>query len=82
MNIGKYFKGYLLKNYMTPVEENERKSDAVYLPYHEVIRENKDTTKVRIVMNASSKGTNGISLNEELMVGPTLQMELRHIIMR
>lgn len=78
----KTFEEYLRLNYMVPVIENEKDKDSVYLPYHEVIREDKDTTKVRIVMNASSKGTNGVSLNDDLMVGPTLQMDLRHIIMR
>lgn len=78
----KTFEGYLQLNYMELVSEDEKERDAVYLPYHEVIREDKDTTKVRIVMNASSKGTNGVSLNDDLMVGPTLQMDLRHIIMR
>ncbi|XP_038221291.1 uncharacterized protein LOC119839161, partial [Zerene cesonia] len=56
--------------------------DAVYLPHHAVIREDKDTTKVRVVFNASCPGRNGIALNDELMVGPSLQSDLRHIIMR
>ncbi|CAF4927804.1 unnamed protein product [Pieris macdunnoughi] len=56
--------------------------ESVYLPHHGVIREDKTTTKVRVVFDASCKGTNGISLNQTLMVGPKLQQDLRHIIMR
>ncbi|CAF4899123.1 unnamed protein product [Pieris macdunnoughi] len=56
--------------------------ECVYLPHHGVIREDKTTTKVRVVFDASCKGTNGISLNQTLMVGPKLQQDLRHIIMR
>ncbi|CAK1591284.1 unnamed protein product [Parnassius mnemosyne] len=58
------------------------KSESVYLPHHAVIREDKITTKVRVVFDASCKGTNGVSLNDTLMIGPTLQQDLRHIIIR
>ncbi|XP_045493460.1 uncharacterized protein LOC123692730 [Colias croceus] len=66
----------------TVPSHEEDLADAVYLPHHAVIREDKDTTKVRVVFNASCPGTNGITLNDELMVGPSLQPDLRHIIMR
>ncbi|XP_046964188.1 uncharacterized protein LOC124533067 [Vanessa cardui] len=57
-------------------------SDKVWLPHHAVIRPDKSTTKTRVVFNASDRSANGLSLNDTLMVGPTLQAELRHIIMR
>lgn len=47
-----------------------------------MVREDKDTTKVRVVFDASSKGDNNISLNDELLVRPRLQQDLRHILMR
>lgn len=62
--------------------EQINKPDVVYLPHHAVIREDKATTKVRVVFDASSLGKNGVSLNSELMVGPSLQADLRHTIMR
>lgn len=55
---------------------------AVYLPHHAVVREDKETTKVRVVYDASCKGVNHVSLNDSLMVGPKLQQDLRHILMR
>ncbi|XP_047538585.1 uncharacterized protein LOC125072117 [Vanessa atalanta] len=55
---------------------------AIYLPHHAVVRNDKETTKVRIVYDASCKGKNNLSLNDQLLVGPTLQPELRHIIMQ
>lgn len=58
------------------------KSNAVYLPHHAVVRDDKITSKVRVVFDASCKGMNGASLNGDLMVGPTLQPELRHLVMR
>lgn len=47
-----------------------------------MVREDKDTTKVRVVFDASSKANNNVSLNDELLVGPRLQQNLRHILMR
>lgn len=46
--------------------------DGFYMPHHVVIKEASNTTKVRIVFNASAKTNNGISLNDTLMVGPTI----------
>lgn len=63
-----------------------RKSDApdhklaIYLPHHAIIRDDKDTTKVRVVYDASAKGKNGKSLNDTMMIGPVLQPDLRSLI--
>jgi hypothetical protein len=42
-----------------------------YLPHREVVRADQDTTKVRVVYDASAK-TTGPSLNECLYTGPSL----------
>ncbi|XP_013182507.1 PREDICTED: uncharacterized protein LOC106128591, partial [Papilio xuthus] len=76
----KVIKEYLDLGHMEKVEDKE-KTDAVYLPHHAVVRNDKITTKVRVVFDASCTGTNGASLNQDLLVGPTLQLELRHILM-
>lgn len=77
------FKEYIDLGHMEPVHSDERNmSTAVYLAHHAVVREDKVTSKVRIVFDASMKGSNGVSLNDDLMVGPMLQPPLRHIIMR
>lgn len=78
----KVFEEYLNLNHMRPVIEQELAIPSVYLPHHAVVREDKETTKVRIVFNASSKGDNDVSLNDDLLVGPKLQQDLRHILMR
>lgn len=53
-----------------------------YLPHHAVIREDSTTTKLRVVFDASCKTPNGPSLNDALMVGPTVQEDIRSITMR
>ncbi|XP_041981020.1 uncharacterized protein LOC121734443 [Aricia agestis] len=74
---------YIQLDHMRKVEDQDtKKEESVYLPHHAVIRNDKSTTKVRIVFNASEKNKNGVSLNDTLMVGPTLQADLRHLVMR
>ncbi|KAI8441259.1 hypothetical protein MSG28_014900 [Choristoneura fumiferana] len=76
------FHEYRELEHMEQLSEKESEERGLYLPHHAVVRDDKDTTKVRIVFDASCRGTNGISLNDDLLVGPTLQADLRHIIMR
>ena len=52
-----------------------------YLPHHEVIREDKQTTGLRVVFDASSK-TVGPSLNECLYASPSLSPLLVDILLR
>ena len=50
-----------------------------YLPHHPVIRKHKQTTKVRIVYDASAKST-GPSLNECLYAGPSLISDISDVL--
>ena len=55
---------------VSKMEDAERVS---YLPHSAVVRENAETTKVRVVYDASCKDKNtGTSLNDCLHVGPSL----------
>jgi hypothetical protein len=53
-----------------------------YIPHHFVLKEESTTTKFRVVFDASAKLSTGISLNDAMMVGPTLQDNLTEIITR
>lgn len=46
------------------------------IPHHSVLRLQSSTTKLRVVFDASARTSTNISLNEILMVGPTIQQEL------
>lgn len=52
-----------------------------YLPHHAVLRDDSTTTKLRVVFNASQKTMNGLSLNEQMAMGPLLQNDLITIIL-
>ena len=52
-----------------------------YIPHHAVIREDKKTTKMRIVYDASAKST-GPSLNCCLYAGPTFGQNILDILIR
>ena len=51
-----------------------------YIPWHAVLREESKTTPVRIVHNASKKGSNGLSLNECQLAGPNLYPDLQGLL--
>lgn len=52
------------------------------LPHHAVIKESSSTTKCRVVFDASARTNRGISLNDNLHIGYTVQDDLFSIIMR
>ncbi|XP_052744842.1 uncharacterized protein LOC128199437 [Bicyclus anynana] len=80
----KVMKEYLSLNHMKLIESNEEKADSttVYLSHHAVVKEDKDTTKVRIVFDATQKDVNNVSLNDSLIEGRKLQQDLKHLLMR
>jgi hypothetical protein len=53
-----------------------------YLQCHPIFKPENETTKVRIVMNASAKGPDGTSLNSLLHKGPCLLPDFVGILMR
>ena len=74
--------GYVNKGYVRILErapENEKKK--WYLPHFAVIKPDKETTKTRIVFDASA-AQNGISLNDIIHQGPKLQRDLVKVLMR
>eukprot|EP00731_Ephydatia_muelleri_P009272 Em0004g1610a len=52
-----------------------------YLPHHAVIKEDKQTSKLRIVYDASAR-SNGLSLNDCLYAGPTFGQNIMDILLR
>ena len=74
-------KQYVAKGYVRKVPENESYNSKWYLPHFPVIRPDKDTTKIRIVFDASAK-CQGTSLNDAINQGPKLQRDLFDVLLR
>ncbi len=56
--------------------DGKRHYKCYYIPHHAVVKEESVTTKTRIVFDASAKTSTKISLNDTLMIGPTIQKGL------
>ncbi|XP_066585556.1 uncharacterized protein [Prorops nasuta] len=76
----KVFDEYLELGHMSVIKNND--DTGYYMPHHPVYKESSNTTKLRIVFDASAKDMNGQSLNDLLMVGPTIQDRLISHLMR
>ena len=71
-------------DYIELVNQSEPAGEIVYyLPFRAIIKNESNTTKVRLVMDATAKpSASHISLNQALYQGPNLIIELAHILLR
>ncbi|XP_077280836.1 uncharacterized protein LOC143907758 [Temnothorax americanus] len=70
--------GHMIK---APPLASRESSQSYYIPHHAVMRDSSATTRLRVVFNASSRTTNGTSLNDHLLIGPKLQRDLAAVIL-
>ncbi|XP_066600009.1 uncharacterized protein [Prorops nasuta] len=74
-----FLQEYIMLGHMSPVPMN---SDfRVFLPHHAVFKTENQKTKIRVVFNASSKTSTGVSLNDTLFIGPKLQQDITRILL-
>ncbi len=57
-------------------------NNTFYLPHHFVLKADSTTTKQRTVFDGSAKTTTGVSLNDALSVGGTVQPDLFTLLLR
>ena len=71
-------------DYIELVNPSEPTGEIVYyLPFRAIIKNESDTTKVRLVMDATAKpSASHISLNQALYQGPNLIVDLAYILLR
>lgn len=72
---------YELRGHMTKCDPHDLDSASYYLPHHGVMKTSGDTSKIRVVFDASAKTSTGISLNDTLMTGPKLQADICDLIL-
>ena len=65
-----------------PISDMEKPPHEVFsLPMHAVYKDSSSTTKTRVVFDASAKSDSGISLNDTLLVGPTVHFTLLDVLL-
>lgn len=68
-----------------PANDSQVKETGVveyYIPHHAVLREDKPTTKLRVVFDASSHAEGCPSLNDCLLAGPNLNPDLLDVLVK
>ena len=78
-----YFKMGHQEQVHVPLEEvGSPRMEVYYLPMHTVHKEDSTTSKLCVVFDASAKTASGTSLNNHLLVGPTVQPQLVDVPLR
>ncbi|XP_054746100.1 uncharacterized protein LOC129250502 [Anastrepha obliqua] len=77
-----FMKEYRDLNHMSLVPNSAIHECKYFLPHHCVIKDESTTTKLRVVFDGSAATTSGLSLNDLLMTGPTIQPKLFNILIR
>ncbi|XP_017491315.1 PREDICTED: uncharacterized protein LOC108379473 [Rhagoletis zephyria] len=67
---------------MEPISDVDLSVPHYFIPHHHVLKPSSSTTKLRVVFDASSKTSSGVSLNELLLVGPAIQTDLLSTVLR
>ncbi|XP_055922945.1 uncharacterized protein LOC129953645 [Eupeodes corollae] len=83
----RFLNEYRELGHMEEIPQNEieqQSSECYYFPHHAVLKNNSSTTKLRVVFHGSAKPhqTDKSSLNELLLVGPTIQHDIFTICLR
>ncbi|XP_076301683.1 uncharacterized protein LOC143219699 [Lasioglossum baleicum] len=72
----------IFENIQVAIPQDVMSTDGYYLPHHPVFKQSSLTTKLRVVFDASAATSNGLFLNDVLLVGPTIQDDLFSLIIR
>jgi len=63
-------------------EDTSSTEERYYLPHHAIFKSSSSTTRTSVVFDGSCRSSNGLSLNDTLLVGPTIQQDLYSIVLR
>ncbi|XP_036320232.1 uncharacterized protein LOC118734631 [Rhagoletis pomonella] len=68
--------------HMSEVAQPNLKEPHYYIPHHCVLKPSSTSTKFRVVFDASCRTSSQTSLNDLLLVGPTIQQDLYMLLLR
>ena len=63
-------------------EDANSVEERYYLPHHAVFKSASSTTRTHVVLDCSCRSSNGLSLNDTLLVEPSIQQDLYSIILQ
>lgn len=81
----KFMEEYQALGHMSKIPADqlpEKTGTTHYLCHHFVENEDSSTTKLRVVFDGSAKSSSGVSLNDTMLVGATLQDDLYDLLLR
>jgi len=67
---------YISLGHCSEISAKDSNSFLHYLPHHAVMKESSNTTKLRVVFDGSNKTSSNVSINDILLVGPSIQPDL------
>lgn len=76
-----FMEEYIQLGHMSVVQDHDLRQPNYYIPHHFVLKPASSTTKLRVVFDASCKSSSGVSLNDRLLAGPTIQRDLSSILL-
>jgi hypothetical protein len=76
-----FMQDYEAAGHMEPVHAQQATGMVYYPPHHPVFKET-STTKTPIVFDGGAQTSTGLSLNDILQVGPTIQQDLYSLVLR
>ncbi|XP_022197772.1 uncharacterized protein LOC111054948 [Nilaparvata lugens] len=77
-----FMEEYINLGHMSPAPESSYQEFCYHIPHHPVFKPDSTTTKLRVVFDASAKSVTGLSLNDVIHIGPTVQPELFETVLR
>lgn len=77
-----FMKEYEELGHMSRVDDKTIPHPNFYIPHHCVLKPDSVSTKLRVVFDGSCKSSSQVSLNDIMMVGPTIQNDLLITLLR
>ena len=71
-----FLQEYTALGHMSEIKINPESLPNFYIPHHCVLRPESTSTKLHVVFDGSAKSSSGQSLNDTLLVDPTIQQDL------
>lgn len=77
-----FMRDYESSGHMAKIDQIDLTSEHYFLPHHGVLKQNGNVAKLRTVFDASSKTSSSVSLNDVLLTGKKLQLNICDVLIQ